>query len=478
MGPGGATTIRGPGRCHHHPGGATGDGPVEVPPPSMVLGGATTQEVPPGMVLGGATTIRGPGRCHHHPWSREVPPPPRRCHQGWAHGGATTIHGPGRCHHPGGATRDGLGRCHHHPWSREVPPGMVPWRCHHQPVALGGASVAGPMEARPPSPPSPPSAGAPSAPPRHGQQRHQQDGPSLHELPGLHRQPQHAGGEEERRGGHLLQVRQDRGLLRPQGLRLRPVRQRAQRPGGGGRRRRAHDRRAGLGYQPGGRAQGEPGQGGGEALGGRDVRIVLRPGLRLPEGLLRPHVQLPGARAPAAPHRPRRRPLQAPARLGQHLAARQERLQLQERPARLLLQVRQAEGRRPAEHQEGAGADQAEGGRAAGEPGEDREGAEAEGGEGGGGVGGRLGQEGGRGRRGQGGGGGRGLGRGGRPAGRRGGRGAGGRPAGVAEGGREGGGGGGGRPRQRQRGGRSLSPTPCPTPRPTPCPTPAVLVLS
>ncbi|CAM9121124.1 unnamed protein product, partial [Bubo scandiacus] len=146
--------------------------------------------------------------------------------------------------------------------------------------------------------------------------------------------------------------------------------------------------RAGPRHQPGGRAQGEPRQGGGEALGGRDVRvssrptfsvpprqILLRPGLRFPAGLLRQDVQLPRPRAPA-PHRPGRRPLQAPAGVGQHLAPGQERLQLQERPEGLVLQVGQVEGRRPAEHQEGAEPDQAEGGRAAGEPGAHRAGAE------------------------------------------------------------------------------------------------------
>ena len=50
-------------------------------------------------------------------------------------------------------------------------------------------------------------------------------------------------------------------------------------------------------------------------------------------------VQLPGPCPTAAPHRPRRRALQAAARLRQHLAARQERLQQQEWPARFLLQV-------------------------------------------------------------------------------------------------------------------------------------------
>ncbi|XP_066843332.1 uncharacterized protein [Anser cygnoides] len=248
-----------------------------------------------------------------------------------------------------------------------------------------------------------------------GEQRDEQDGPALAQLAGVHREPQHAGGEEERRGGHLRQVRQDRRLLRAQGLRLRPVRRRAQRPRRRRRRGRPHDRRAGAGHQPGGRAQGEPRQGGRQALGGGDVRVLLRLGLRLPAGLLRQDVQLPGARAAAAAHRARRGALQAAAGLRQHLAARQERLQLQERPARLLLQIRQIERRRPAGHQEGAEPDQAEGGRAAREPREDREGAEAEGRQGGGGAGRGLGQEGGgrrqargRGRR---------LGGGGRPPG-------------------------------------------------------------
>ena len=64
------------------------------------------------------------------------------------------------------------------------------------------------------------------------QQRDQQDGSKVHQLPGVHRQPEHCGGEEVGRGDHLLKVWPGAGLLCAQGLRLHPVRQREARPGG------------------------------------------------------------------------------------------------------------------------------------------------------------------------------------------------------------------------------------------------------
>lgn len=78
------------------------------------------------------------------------------------------------------------------------------------------------------------------------QQRDQQDRPPLPQLPRLHRQPQHPAGHQGRCGGDLLQVRQDLRLLRPQGLRLRPVLQREERQGRRGRGGRPHDRWTGA----------------------------------------------------------------------------------------------------------------------------------------------------------------------------------------------------------------------------------------
>ncbi|XP_077364749.1 RNA-binding Raly-like protein isoform X2 [Festucalex cinctus] len=75
------------------------------------------------------------------------------------------------------------------------------------------------------------------------EQRDQQERPPLAQLARLHRQPEHGRGEEIGHRGHLRQVRQDPGLLRAQGIRLRAVRQRAQRPGRRGRRERARPRR-------------------------------------------------------------------------------------------------------------------------------------------------------------------------------------------------------------------------------------------
>ncbi|ETE70786.1 Heterogeneous nuclear ribonucleoproteins C1/C2, partial [Ophiophagus hannah] len=64
----------------------------------------------------------------------------------------------------------------------------------------------------------------------YGQQRHQQDRSPFPQFPRLHRKPQYPRGQEVRRGSHILQVRQDCGLLRAQGLCVCAVCERAQRP--------------------------------------------------------------------------------------------------------------------------------------------------------------------------------------------------------------------------------------------------------